>query len=155
MKAIRPSAKAVILRGTHLLVIVKADESGEYAILPGGGQEPGEPLEAALRRECLEELGTEVETGDLLCVRDYVGRHHEFASWDSRTHALELMFACRVPDTYQPHGGHLPDQGQLDVRWIPVDRLTAARLYPAALVPWLARFVRGAADLPRYLGDVN
>lgn len=33
---------------------------------PGGKCEPGESPEAATRRECLEEVGVEVEVGDLL-----------------------------------------------------------------------------------------
>jgi ADP-ribose pyrophosphatase YjhB (NUDIX family) len=150
-RSIRIAAKAVIVRGGHLLVIVKRDAEGEYFILPGGGQEPCEALDAAVRRECLEELGVAVDVGDLLCVRDYIAANHEFADQQANAHQLELMFACQVPDDYTPRMGHVPDEGQEGVRWLPLRELETARLYPAALKQVLAASTNGR----RYLGDVN
>ena len=145
----RVSAKAVIVRDDKLLVIVKRDAAGEYFLLPGGGQEMFESLHATLRRECLEEIAAEVEPGDLLFVRDYIARNHEFAAEEPETHQLDLMFACSVPADYEPRVGHVPDAAQTDVRWLPLSELAAARIYPAAL--------REAILHPRvaYLGDVN
>ena len=79
MKPIRNSAKAIIIEDGRLLAIKLTDEEGFWYCLPGGGQEPGEPLEAALRRECLEEINCEIEICDLRFVRDYIGKNHEFA----------------------------------------------------------------------------
>lgn len=139
------------MRDEHLLVIVKRDADGEYFILPGGGQEPCEPLDAAVRRECLEELGVAVDVGDLLCVRDYIAANHEFADQQTNEHQLELMFACRAPDDYTPRMGHVPDEGQEGVRWLPLRELATARLYPAVLKQVLGGPTKG----PIYLGDVN
>ncbi len=133
------------MRDGKLLAIVKRDAAGEYFILPGGGQHDHETLHDALRRECREELDTTVEIADLLFVRDYIARHHEFAAVDD-AHQLELMFACRVPDDYEPTVGPSPDSDQVGVAWISI---TDARLYPAALKIALTRGTRG------YLGDVN
>jgi 8-oxo-dGTP diphosphatase len=141
----RISAKAVIVRAGKLLAITKRDAAGEYFILPGGGQHEHETLHDALRRECREELATTVEIGELLVVRDYIARHHEFAAVDD-AHQVELMFACRVPDDYQPAVGDSPDSDQVGVAWISIDD---ARLYPAALKIALTTGARG------YLGDVN
>jgi 8-oxo-dGTP diphosphatase len=141
----RVSAKAVIVRDRRLLAIRKRDADGDYFVLPGGGQHERESLHDALGRECREELGTSIEIGELLFARDYIARNHEFAAVDD-AHALELMFACRVPDDYEPHDGDAIDDGQLGVAWI--DPATA-RIYPAALRAALANGTRG------YLGDVN
>ena len=58
---IRNAVRAVIVKDQQILVLRKQYPSGEvrYA-LPGGGQEPGETLEAALHRECREEIDASV-----------------------------------------------------------------------------------------------
>jgi 8-oxo-dGTP diphosphatase len=145
----RISAKAIIVRDGQLLVIVHRDADGEWYSLPGGGQESFETLPDAVRRECLEEIGAVVEVGELLHVRDYIGRHHEFADADADAHQVELMFAVSVPDDYTPRIGTGPDTGQIGTRWLALDELATARLFPAALK---AALVTGA---PVYLGDVN
>jgi ADP-ribose pyrophosphatase YjhB (NUDIX family) len=147
----RNSVKAVIIRDERLLVIVKRDAVGEYFILPGGGQEPCESMPETLRRECVEEIGVGVEVGELLFVRDYIGRNHEFAEQEPDVHQVELMFACRVPDEYTPRVGEAPDPGEVGVRWLALDTLAGARLYPAALKVALA----SRATSRVYLGDVN
>jgi 8-oxo-dGTP diphosphatase len=60
MPEVRLSVKAIIIREGHLLVLKCRDELGAWYVLPGGGQQVGETLDQALRRECLEELGCEV-----------------------------------------------------------------------------------------------
>jgi hypothetical protein len=52
---------------------------------------------------CREELGALVTVGELLYVRDYIGRHHEFAAVDRDTHQIELMSACCVLENYEPN----------------------------------------------------
>jgi len=54
---------------------------------PGGKQEAGETLSACLQRELREELGIEVEVGELFTVV-----HHGFTHFTVRLHA----FTCRV-----------------------------------------------------------
>jgi predicted acetyltransferase/8-oxo-dGTP pyrophosphatase MutT (NUDIX family) len=50
-----PRAVAVVVRGAKLLVIARRLDGREYAVLPGGGIEPGEPPEHAAVRELAEE----------------------------------------------------------------------------------------------------
>ncbi|MEO6457867.1 MAG: NUDIX domain-containing protein, partial [Chloroflexia bacterium] len=69
MHPVRTSAKAIILHDGKLLVVKFQDDVGFWFQLPGGGQEPGETLPEAVRRECLEEAGAEVVVGDLWFVR--------------------------------------------------------------------------------------
>ncbi len=149
---VRPSVKALVVRDEQLLVTVNTDESGLFYLLPGGGQEFGESLVEALRRECREEVSLDVEVGELVAVRDYIGAHHEFAAWDSHYHQLELIFSASLAPGAEPVFGSTGDTFQTGVRWLPLADLDAAPLYPAVLKTWL----RLDADRrPVYLGDIN
>ena len=59
---IRVSNKALIFREGRVLLnkCARADGSGFYYDLPGGGQRPGEAAEDGLRREILEETGCRI-----------------------------------------------------------------------------------------------
>lgn len=152
MTTIRNSAKAVIVHDGRLLVVEHRSPGGEtYFTLPGGGQEHGEALDAAVARECREELGADVHVGDLLCVRDYISRDHEFAAEEADVHQVEFMFECSLFDRSQVGRGTLPDANQVGVRWVPLAELCASPLYPKALRSWLAEHTAR----PRYLGNVN
>jgi 8-oxo-dGTP pyrophosphatase MutT (NUDIX family) len=150
---VRTSVKAVIIQNNQILLQIKRDALSQYAVLPGGGQHKGETLPEALRRECQEEINAEVEVGDLLCVRDYISDHHEFAEANEHVHELELIFACSLPEGYQPQAGQAPDPGQLEVSWVPLEKLAEVHLYPQALQHYLLHL--DDPSRPIYLGDMN
>jgi 8-oxo-dGTP diphosphatase len=93
---IRTSAKAIIINSGAVLLVEKNSSTGAWFALPGGGQQHGETLIDAIRRECREEIGRDVHVGDLLHVREYIGAHHEFAATDSACHQVEFWFACTL-----------------------------------------------------------
>src|SRR5947208_17034206 len=118
MPGARVSAKGLIVADGALLCITMRDDEGDYFSLPGGGQEYGERLDEALRRECREELGVAVDVHELLWVRDYISLHHEFAAVEPETHSLELMFRCTLAPDAQPVVGETPDTDQIGVAWL-------------------------------------
>jgi len=129
---------------------------GPWYDLPGGTQEPGEPLDVTVRRECREEIGAEVEVHRLRFVRDYIGPNHEFAEVDLG-HMVSFMFLCSLGDGAEPRVGPVPDAGewtwQVGVEWLPIDRLEDFPLYPQAVRPLIRDLDN--PNHPVYLGDVN
>ncbi len=96
MKPIRNSAKAIIIHQGKLLLTKNKDNDGFFYLFPGGGQEHGEVLKETLKRECIEELGVQVEVQDLVYVREYIGKNHEFAAWDHEFIKWSFILSARL-----------------------------------------------------------
>lgn len=153
--SIRNSAKAIIIRNNHLLLLECQGDTADdiYYIFPGGGQEHGETLIEAVKRECWEEINCEVEVGKLSLIREYIGNNHEFAVQDKDVHAMEFYFLCQVKAGQEPKMGKQPDTRQIAVRWLELSELTNYAIYPKAFQPLMLGDLE--AEDTRYLGDVN
>lgn len=152
MDRIRVSIKAVIIDNGRILLTKNRDQQSIFYLLPGGGQNPGEPIADALKRECLEEVGARVEPGPLLFVRDYLSENHDFAGEHEDVHQVELMFAATLQEDPAQRATSHPDSMQIGVEWVPLMALRERRLYPSALKALLMEPLPGGA---LYLGDVN
>ena len=153
MRPIRTAARALIIEDGRLLAIKMRDGSGIFYILPGGGQRHGETLVDGLKRECAEEIGSAVEVGDLVYVREYIGRNHAFSAAHKAFHQVENVFECRLVDAAAIGTGTAHDKKQVGVEWLPVDRLADYRLLPSALADLVGP--DGPRGGTRYLGDTN
>ena len=151
MPHVRVAAKAIIIRNERVLVTRNVDKDGPFFLLPGGGQEYGETAPEALRRELMEEVGVPIEVNQLVLVRDYIARNHEFAD-EGDLHQLELCFRCTLLVDEIPANGPHPDAWQVGVEWLDLSDLDGARLYPGALRTILPQVDRWAV---LYIGDVN
>ncbi|WP_409271911.1 NUDIX domain-containing protein [Neobacillus sp. SCS-31] len=152
---IRNSAKAVIIMDEKILLIKKHDAEGDYYLFPGGGQEHGETLREALLRECIEEIGQPAEIGELLYIREYIGKNHEFSSMHSNFHQVEYYFACKlVNEVYLNQLPSRPDENQIDVVWLPIDDILENNVYPKELRHHIIKHTRNEKS-PVYLGDIN
>ena len=69
-----PRAVAVVVRGAKLLVVARRLDGREYAVLPGGGIEPGETPERAAVRELAEECTLDGTAVRRLFDADHGGR---------------------------------------------------------------------------------
>lgn len=106
-------ARAVILDGDGRLLLDRThhDDRPVFYWLPGGGVEPGETSDEALRRELVEEASLDIEVGRLL----YVSENLFVESGDYR-HELILYFLATItgrrpepPSDPRNHEWHAPD----------------------------------------------
>jgi 8-oxo-dGTP diphosphatase len=154
MKPVRVSAKAIIIAGGKILLLKHEDKDGDWYSLPGGGQENGETLIEALIRECQEEINATVEVKDILFIRDYIGKNHEFKDEEEPgTHQVEIMFECSITDTYLPVAGANPDSTQKEVLWVDLAELSNLRFYPKQMITVLQSISTSQSGI--YLGDIN
>jgi ADP-ribose pyrophosphatase YjhB (NUDIX family) len=133
---IRNATRALIQRDDQVLLLRKGgDEQGERYAFPGGAQDPGETLQASLRRECMEEIGTEIEILDLIHVADYFKQRSGPPA--TLRHQIEFVFSCEVPASYTPRNGPRPDTHQLEVVWARLDEMKNMRILPESIASWL------------------
>ncbi|WP_028552183.1 NUDIX domain-containing protein [Paenibacillus sp. UNC451MF] len=152
MKPIRNSAKAIIVENGKILLTKNKDEQGFFYLFPGGGQDHGEELKDTVNRECMEEIGESVVVHDLVYVREYIGKNHEFAAWDSDVHQIEFYFRCSLASNYKTiTNGTNPDKDQVGAEWIEIMELDTIRVYPKTL----GKSIKDNKSNVCYFGDVN
>ena len=123
-RPIRPSAKALIIRDGRMLAIRIQDGDEVFHIMPGGGQQPGEPLPEAAVREVAEELGLRVKAGDLAFVIE--GLEGE------PFHRVDLVFRCEYLGELA-HADLHGDHNQVGFDWLDIATLNRSTLYPSRL----------------------
>ena len=149
---IRNAARALIMRDNHILLLRKQDgDRGERFALPGGAQDPGETLQDALNRECLEEIDTRVRIHELVGVADYFKPRATLPP--STRHVVEFLFRCSVPGDYTPRNGNRPDRHQVGVLWASIAGLEELQLQPASLAGVIGELCSGNHGV--YLGSID
>lgn len=91
-------------------VLMVRNDGGRGWSLPGGGQDPGESLAEAARREVCEETGYEVEPYKLVAVSERLGARDD----------TFFVFACRL---LEPEPVGEPDDAEIhEMAWMEVDQ---------------------------------
>ena len=127
---IRNAAKAIIIEEGKVLLI-KNKGNGIYYTFPGGGQEHNESLEEALKRECLEEIGAEVEVMDLLYITEYMADRHQESIHETGFHQMDLFFSCVLVSGFKQ--AVEMDDTQVGFEWIDLNQINEITLYPLAI----------------------
>ncbi|MBN2256857.1 MAG: NUDIX domain-containing protein [Anaerolineaceae bacterium] len=114
----RPSAYAIIpWQGKVLLV--NTSHTGTYS-LPGGGIEPGERIEDALRREVREETGIEIEVGKFI---DFQEHFFYYDPLDSAFHSFMFYYLCRPITIDLCRDEQVEDDAVEKPRWVEIEGL--------------------------------
>lgn len=120
-KQIRIRVGGVYVREGKILLVRHKKADRTYWLLPGGGCEFGETLEAALERELVEECGVKTRTGRLLFINESIPP-------EKFRHVVNFTFLGSVVDGE----AKLSEQdGVLDeVAWVGKDDLKDLTFYP-------------------------
>jgi 8-oxo-dGTP diphosphatase len=112
-------AAAVVREGPGRAVLLTRRRKGQHLAgfweFPGGKVEEGEDPEAAVVRECLEEIAVTLEVADVLEVA-----WHRYAEKD----VLLLFYDCRLAS------GEVQDLEVAEHAWVEIDRLGEYALPP-------------------------
>lgn len=151
---VRSSAKAIIIRDGKLLLQVCNFGTGKNCYLfPGGGQKYEEKLTDTVQREVLEEIGADVKVGELLWVREYIQKNHEFHMELGDVHQIEHYFRCELLNEPDASRATHPDSVQVGIEWVALKKIRSAILYPQII---RERFdENGWIPGDIYAGDVN
>lgn len=95
----RIGVRGIIYTDNKLLCVKLKDPRATRGmwIIPGGGLDSGEPLEAGLRREMIEETGITPEIGRLLFVQQFAGTNKQGEPREE----LEFFFHIINPADYK------------------------------------------------------
>ncbi|GIG69552.1 NUDIX hydrolase [Phytomonospora endophytica] len=119
-----PAVGAFVLDEAGALLLVKRRDGGRWA-LPGGAQEVGESVTAAVRREVAEETGLSVEITGIVGVYSDPHRVIEYPDGECRQE-FSVVVRARVT------GGVLrAGDDAVEARWCPALRVAALDVDPA------------------------
>ena len=126
---------AVVLIDQEAIALIERVRKGRtYYLFPGGGVEPGETPQVAAVRECREELGLDVQVGELLATVQFGSA------------SLQLYFAATVmggtwgAGSGEEYAGSLkPEVGTYRPCWLPMRHLLGRDVRPVGLVEALMR----------------
>lgn len=138
---VRPAVRAVVIDPAARVLLVRfvdPETGAEFWTLPGGGIDPGESEEAAIRRELLEETGLEdPEIGPVVWTR------REVFPWAGRTLDQRERFVLVRAEAFEPRPAlgpaGLAAEDVHEVRWWTVEEVDGsdALFYPTRLAHFL------------------
>jgi 8-oxo-dGTP pyrophosphatase MutT (NUDIX family) len=117
----RPAVYGIVRQNGKLLVAL-SEFTGLY-VLPGGGIEKGEDIEAALMREIREETNIVVEVGEFL---HFITDLFYYDPQDLAIHGFMFYYACKPLSIELITPDYPAIEGLIKPLWVDIDDLSAA-----------------------------
>jgi 8-oxo-dGTP diphosphatase len=139
-------ARVVIIEDGAVALIERHREGQHYFVFPGGGVDEGESPAEAAAREAWEEVGIEVEVGQV--VAEVLRRDR-----------LQLFFLARVTGGAfgSGSGPEMRGEGRGEYRpvWIPIDQLSTIEVRPREVADLVVRAQAEGWPVtpPRFIAD--
>lgn len=135
----RTRVGVLIVRGDELLLVKHRRDDHEYWLLPGGGLDYGESIHDCAVRECKEELGLDVEVGDIIAVTESLPPQ-------ARRHILHIVLQATSFSGQEQLGQD--DKRLVDMGWHPIEALRELTFYPPIAEEMIAAARGGGPRLP-------
>ena len=126
-------AVAIVVCNARVLVVLRRRPGRSYAVLPGGGVEPGESPAQAAVRELAEETSLIGIAGEQLWVRDDGGR---------RAFYLRMREVTGTPRLGGPEAARQSADNQYGLVWASADELENLGLRPAEIAPLMRELLQ-------------
>ena len=123
---------AVVLIEQGKVALIRREKNERvYYVFPGGKQEIGETIEQCAKREAFEELGVEVDVGELLTTVPFNGTQYYFFA-----KIIGGQFGTGQAEEFlEPNGGtYLP-------LWVPISELDGKTVIPQEVVTAFKRYL--------------
>jgi ADP-ribose pyrophosphatase YjhB (NUDIX family) len=121
--------RAIIIKDGKVLLMHRIKSGLEYWAFPGGGiEESDKSPEDGLKRECLEELGVEVEVKELFMNRSSIAPH--------RLGQMESFYLCNIVNgevgtgTGPEFTRDVDIHGSYEVEWLPISEIKNKNVWP-------------------------
>ncbi len=152
--SIRNAAKAVIIdNGKMLLNKCHTPNNEVYYTLPGGGQNQYETMEEAVKRECLEETGYNVNADRFLALYEQISMDkYQQKMHPDYTHKIFHIFLCSLADESKQQPVEM-DMGQIDSEWIEVQKVTEINFFPQSVKRNIKKML--ASKCPIFIGSIR
>jgi len=126
----------------RVLLLQHTREHGVYWVFPGGGVDPGETLEDALRREVQEELSVSCMIVRLVAIGELIQAHR---------HVVDFFYTGEIESV-----GDLiiqSEEGITDAGWFSREEISGMRVLPPEIVNILTKIIARETCGISYLGE--
>ncbi|MBP6943185.1 MAG: NUDIX hydrolase [Candidatus Buchananbacteria bacterium] len=119
-------AVGIVIKNSQVLLIHRLNEGSEYWVLPGGGVEPNETVEAAVVRELKEETSLDVSVDRLLYHARYDQTEDEGFYYLCTSTSTEVQLDPDAPESMTM----LEGKQKFAPVWMPLEQVSEIILYP-------------------------